>query len=208
MLGKTARTILAAAATLAVTAPAAGAGALVTSADSCATHQFTQPFAKWLDYMNYVPLPGGSFEPGDRAWTLASGAKVVAGNESFYVRSRDDARSLSVPRGATVTSPAICVGLGEPTLRFFAKQSGGLLSTATSAMAVAVEFETSAGLVVSAPVGTVAANLGWSPTLPMTVVANLLPLMPDDTTAVRFKFTAVSGNWQIDDVYVDPVYRR
>ena len=200
--------LAAAIATTAVSAPAANAGLLVSSASSCDTHVFTKPFAKWLDYMNYTPLPGGSFEAGDRAWGLAGGAKIVSGNESHYVRSKTDSRSLYVPRGATVTSPSICVGLGEPTLRFFAKQSTGLLGTATSAMTVSVEFETSAGLVVSAPIGAAAANLGWSPTLPMTVIANLLPLMPNDTTAVRFKFTAVTGNWNIDDVYVDPVYRR
>ena len=37
------------------------------------------------------------------------------------------------------------------------------------------------------------------------VVANLLPLLPPDMTAVRFKFAPLLGGaWQIDDVYVDP----
>ena len=198
----------AAVATAALAAPAANAGLLVTSAASCETHEYTKPFAKWLDYMNYVPVAGGSFEPGQQAWTLAGGARTVSGNETFYVRSTSDSRSLSVPRGATVTSPAMCVGLAEPTLRFFAKETGGLLAAATSTMAVSVEFETSLGLIASAPIGVVAANTGWAPTLPMVVVANLLPLMPNDATTVRFKFTAVTGNWQIDDVYVDPAYRR
>ena len=199
--------VLAALAATAVAAPAASAGILTTSAASCADHVFSKPFAKWLDFMNYVPLPGGSFEPGSDAWTLAGGARVVSGNERYYVRSSADARSLAIPRGATVTSPAMCVGLGEPTLRFFARQNSGLLGTASSSLAVSVEFETEAGLVATAPIGAAAANSGWTPTVPMAVVANLLPLMPNDSTAVRFKFTAVSGDWQIDDVYVDP-YRR
>ena len=37
------------------------------------------------------------------------------------------------------------------------------------------------------------------------MVANLLPLLPPDMTAVRFIFTPLlGGDWQIDDVYVDP----
>ncbi len=36
-------------------------------------------------------------------------------------------------------------------------------------------------------------------------MANLLPLLPPDMTAVRFKFAPLlGGSWQIDDVYVDP----
>ena len=206
---RTLKTSLALTATLALTAfaaPAANAGILTAGATSCDAHVYSKPFAKWLDYMNYTPLPGGSFEAGDKAWTLSGGAKVVSGNETFYVRSRNDKRSLLVPRGATVTSPPICVGIGEPTLRFFAKQNDKLLG-ATAALAVSVDVETSTGSLVTVSIGSVAANTGWSPTLPMAVVANLLPLLPNDTTAVRFNFTAVTGNWQIDDVYVDP-FRR
>ena len=198
--------LVAAMAATALSAPAANAGILVASAESCSAHTYSKPFAKWLDYMNYTPVPGGSFEAGAKPWAL-SGAKIVSGNETHYVRSTSDTRSLSIPQGKSATSPAMCVGLAEPTLRFFAKQSGGLLGTATGSMAVTVEFETSLGAVVSAPVGVVAANSGWQPSLPMVVVANLLPLMPNNTTAVRFKFAAVTGNWQIDDVYVDP-FRR
>jgi hypothetical protein len=44
----------------------------------------------------------------------------------------------------------------------------------------------------------------WTPTLPLPVIANLLPLLPGDLTPVRFRFTPVGGAWQIDDVYVDP----
>jgi hypothetical protein len=54
------------------------------------------------------------------------------------------------------------------------------------------------------PIG---ADLGgaWHPSLPALVVANLLPLLPPDMTAVRFKFAPqLGGSWQIDDVYVDP----
>jgi hypothetical protein len=85
-------------------------------------------------------------------------------------------------------------------MRFFAKKNGGLLST----LAVSVLVETSLGAVVEAPIGVVAAGSSWTPTLPQAVVANLLPLMPPDRTAIAFRFTPLLGSWQIDDVYVDP----
>lgn len=200
-------TIAAALVVSAVAASPAQAGVLVTEAGSCEAQSYSQPFVRWLDSMTYTPVPGGAFEPGQRAWTVNGGAKVVSGNETFYVRDRSDSRSMSVPQGASVTSPVMCVGLDEPTLRFFAQRQGGLLSTVTATMAVSVQFETSLGAVVSLPVGAVDANTGWSPSLPMVVAANLLPLLPNGQTPVKFTFTAVTGSWKIDDVYVDP-YRK
>ena len=60
------------------------------------------------------------------------------------------------------------------------------------------------GLWLTLPIGV---DLGgsWHPSAPHLVVANLLPLLPPDMTAVRFKFAPLlGGSWQIDDVYVDP----
>ena len=184
-------------------APAANAGGRGSSAQSCASEQFSQPFAHWLDYANYTPVPGGSFEPGQTPWTLSGGAKVVAGNEGFKVRSAADGYSLSLPQGATATSPAICVGLQEPTLRYFAKQAGSLLGI-TGSMTAEVLFEDSLGNVQSLPIGAGALGTAWSPSLPDVITASLLPLLPDQKTAVAFRFHAVTGSWQVDDVYVDP----
>jgi hypothetical protein len=41
----------------------------------------------------------------------------------------------------------------------------------------------------------------------MLILANLLPLLPPDRTAVRFTFAPLLGSYQIDDVYVDPLHR-
>ena len=188
-------------------APAAQAGVLVKEAGNCGTQLLEKPFVRWLDYANYTLLKGGSFEGSTAGWTLSKGAKVVSGNETFYVRSKADRKSLSLPAGSSATSPVICVGLGHPTARFFAKSSGGLL---LPTLKVDVIFETSLGLVVSLPIGVVPAELhrSWKPTLPMLVVANLLPLLPGERTPVKFRFTPVGkATWSIDDVYVDPRYR-
>jgi hypothetical protein len=146
-----------------------------------------------------VLLPGGSFESAPAGWQLGR-AGVVAGNEPWKVRAPGDSRSLSIPPETTVTSSTMCVGLDKPTLRFFARSTGPRLST----LAVSVQFETSLGLVLTLPIGVVTSG-EWAPTLPMTVLANLLPLLPNQQTPVRFRFTPVgAATWQIDDVYVDP----
>lgn len=191
----------------AVATPAANAGLLVTSAASCATQQFATPFSPWGDDASYTPVPGGAFEPGQEAWTLTAGARVVGGNEPYRVRSSKDAYSLYLPQGAVATSPAMCVGLTEPTIRWFQKQSGSLLGL-TGAMTVSVLTETSTGLVTETPVGAGLAGTSWSPSLTGVIVANLLPLLPDSKTAVAFRFRAVTGGWNVDDVYVDPYQRR
>lgn len=88
-------------------------------------------------------------------------------------------------------------------MRFFVRSSGGLLSLST--MSVSVLAETSLGLVVEVPIGVVLPSSSWKPSARYLVVANLLPLLPNDYTPVAFRFRAVGGaTWTIDDVYVDP----
>jgi hypothetical protein len=149
-------------------------------------------------------MSNGAFESGAGGWSLQK-AGVQSGNESYYVRAGGsrDSHSLLVSSGGSALSPVICVGLDRPTLRFFARSSSGLLSL--SSMAVSVRFETSLGLVAELPIGVVLPNTKWQPTLPMPIIANLLPLLPGDMTPVQFRFTPVgSASWSVDDVYVDP----
>jgi len=194
---------------LTMSAASANAGVLVDAAENCGEQSLSQPFTPWLDFAQYTPLGGGDFESSAAGWTLSGGAAVANGNESFYVAAAGDASSLSVPAGAVATSPVICVGLEHPTIRFFAKRtSGGLLGLGS--LRVDVLFENNLGVVSSLPIGTVGSTAGvWQPTLPMTVVANLLPLLSGDKTAVAFRFTSQLGAaFSIDDVQVDPYGRR
>ncbi|MFL6202901.1 MAG: hypothetical protein ACJ76J_27345 [Thermoanaerobaculia bacterium] len=196
----------AAIAAFAASAAPASAGVLVSTARSCSQNGLSQPFAGFGDRAYYTSVPGGSFEPGAPAWKLSGGAKIVSGNEPWYVGGRSQSRSLSLPAGATATSPAMCVGIGEPTLRYFAKSSS--LLGLTGAMTVEVLTETSLGLVVAVPLLPGVLTYAWKPSLPTPVVANLLPLLPGQKTAVAFRFHAVAGNWGLDDVYVDPYKTR
>jgi|tagenome__1003787_1003787.scaffolds.fasta_scaffold20840451_2 hypothetical protein len=190
---------------LALAAPASHAGVLTASAPSCAQADSSQAFLPWLDIANYQPAPDGGFERGAKGWSL-DGAATVAGNEPYDVGGSADDTALRVAAGGAATSPTFCVGLEHPTARFFAKRVGGsLLST----LRVDVRFEDSLGLTHELPIGLVALNGGsWQPTLPMPMVANLLPLLPGDHTPVQLRFVPQGGgSWLVDDVYVDPFKR-
>jgi hypothetical protein len=195
---------LAATAASAALAAPANAGILTKSATDCDAPVNSHPFAQWGDNASYKPVGDGGFEGGAAGWTLSGGAKVVSGNESYNVSGAGDSRSLELPAGSSATSPTVCVGLSEPTLRYFARKNSGLLST----MTVSVKVETSLGLVVTVPIGV---DLGgkWHPSIPTLIIGNLLPLLPNDMTPVRFQFTPIlGGDWQVDDVYVDPFRMR
>jgi hypothetical protein len=195
--------VLTMAAAAAVLATPAHAGLLVTSATDCDVPLISQPFAAFGDTASYKRVQGGDFESGTNGWTLDGGAKIVSGDASTKVGSSADSHSLSLPAGSSATTPPVCVGLDEPTLRFMTRKNSGLLST----LAVTVQVQTSLGIWASLPLGV---DLGgaWHPSARMLVLANLLPLLPPDKTAVTFTFTPLLGGaWNVDDVYVDPRVR-
>jgi hypothetical protein len=182
-----------------ITAATATAGTLRDSAQSCSSQVLEQPFKRWLDPARYFLVPGGSFEDGVPGWQL-NGASPADGNESFSVRGGGVA-SLSIPPGASATTPAVCATLLHPDLRFFVRNTGFALGL----LRVDVLVDTPLG-VVTLPVGVVPAGRAWTPTLPVPFLVNALALVgKDGTTAVAFRFTSMlGGSFQIDDVYVDP----
>lgn len=185
-------------AVLAMAGPAQ-AGILVKEAQGCTSPASRQVFLPWLDIARYVPAPGGAAESAT-GWKLAGGAAVVAGNEPWKV-SGGGSHALALPGGSQATTTAMCVGIGHPTMRFFARRTGG---SVLSVLKVEVLFEGPLGLPLSLPIGAVVSGGAWQPTLPFPVVASLLPLLPGSMTPVAFRFTPVGGSWQVDDVYVDP----
>ena len=193
--------LLSCSAAFAVAAPAQ-AGVLLSSASNCSTETLSQPFQPWFDYSSYAPLPGGSFESGQPSWSLSGAAAVTSGNEGYNLGGAGDSSSLSLPAGSSATSPSMCVGINNPTLRFMARNAGSPFST----LRVDVLFEDALGNVHSAPVASLNSGSAWEPTLALPITVNLLTLLPGDETAVAFRFTPLgaAGDWHIDDVYVDP----
>jgi hypothetical protein len=193
--------MLACAATLAAAAPA-HAGLLVQDATSCSSETLSQPFTPWYDYSSYSLVPGGSFETGTPSWSLSGNASVTAGNESDYLNSPSDSQSLALPAGSSATSPSMCVGIQNPTVRLVAENTGSSFST----LGVSVVFQDSLGNTDTLPIAALYGGSSWQPTSPLPIVVNLLPLLGNGETAVALQFTpqGQGGNWHIDDVYVDP----
>lgn len=201
------RRMLVAALTLmfaAVAAQNAQAGVLVNTTTSCDDQSLSLPFVPWLDYAGYVLAPDGGLEAGGGDWTMTGGASVAAGNEPWNVGAAADSQLLNLPAGSSATTRAMCVGLEHPTLRLFARRTSGPW---TSALRVDVLFEDATGAVRSVTIGGMG-GLGaslWQLSPLMTVTASLLPLLPGQHTPVSFRFTALGGgDWQVDDLYVDP----
>jgi hypothetical protein len=193
-------TLAAMAAGVLAAAPATASAIVVERAPSCAPQPTTKAFGMFGDRRDYTLAPGGSFESGAPGWSLRR-ASVVSGNESYYVGGRSHSRSLKIDSGGTATSPEICVGLEHPTIRLFTRNNRLLLST----MTVEVIVHTSVGLKVPVPIGLVLPHNPWKPSPSYLVVANLLPLLPNNYTPVSFRFRAIGlGSWWIDDFYVDP----
>ena len=191
-------------AAMALLAPAgtANAGLLSQSAGPCPSYPMSQPFKNQLDPLSYTLAPGGSFESAS-GLTFTGGAKLVAGNETFYLNSRSDSRSALIPQGGTVTTGPICVSLDKPVIRFVAKRPTFAL---LPLMTVEGVYTTKAGATASLPlVGAPLAGGSWAVQLPMVSLGSVLEL--GDTTMMRFRMRAVVGSWQVDDFYVDP-WRR
>jgi hypothetical protein len=156
----------------------------------------TKPFSPWSDYANYAFAPDGGFEAGGSGWSL-SGARAVAGNETFYVHAKTDRYSLSIPAGKSATSPGMCISLLSGKMRFVARGDTG------AKLKVQIIYR---GLLSSVlgilDGGTISAGSTWKPSPAIGMLGGVLPLL---TTSVQFRFTASNGNVVIDDVYLDPM---
>ncbi len=185
-------------AVLLVMAPSAKAGLLTTGAASYCDAYASQVFEDWGDRSNYMLMPGGSFEEGTPSWKLTGGARIVSGNEPYYLRSTSDRRSLYMPAGSSATTPTMCFAAGDWHLRFM-----GVSSSRSSKLKVTVTVNSLLGLVSVLDGGTVSNDGTWEPSpqvgLLLTNVGGLLT-----TKAISIRFTATNGASQIDDTYLDP----
>jgi hypothetical protein len=185
---------------------AALAPATVSAAPSkCSYPALTTPFTPWSDPATYSLVVGGSFEQsGNAAWSLA-GAKIVPGNEPFYVHASSDSRSLNLPDLSTATTPTICTSDATPSIRVFATNDGDPASVLTVDLGIVTK-----GITWSRIATLVAPAPGWVPS--PVIMLNLPPsAFVSGTAKVVFRFTAQGGGaggaWRIDDLYLDPFKR-
>lgn len=170
------------------------ASASVLDFGKCDNSNLSQPFTPWGDTDYYKLAPGGDFEGTLTGWSLRGGAQQVAGSESFDVTGNPDTSSLSLPAGAVATSPTTCVTAAYPDFRLFTRTD-----TPGSTVAVSVVY---GGLTI--PVGLVTPTSDWQPTVPMPTLSAIPGLLHGGVANVSLRFTAVLGEVQVDDAYIDP----
>jgi hypothetical protein len=179
----------------------AKAGLLGTGPASYCDPSATQAFSPFGDSSYYASLYNGDFENGGLGWYLSGGARVVSGNEPYYLSGkRSDHNSLYLPAGSSAYSASVCFALGDWHLRLMAKRlssSGGLH--------VQVVVPSLLGLLTVLDGGTVYGNGSWAPSPRMELLlCNVTGLL--GTRSVAFRFTPVGAGsaYQIDDAYLDP----
>ena len=184
-------------------APMAKAAALGggPSATSYCDPNSVQAFSRFGDSSYYSRLLNGGFEDGATGWVLSGGARVVNGNEPYYLSGNpSDSHSLLLPAGSSAYSSTVCFALGDWHLRLMMKRL-----SATGGLHVQVIVPSLLGILTVLDGGTVSGSGSWAPSprlaLLLSNVTNLL-----GTRAVAFRFTpvGVGASYQIDDVYLDP----
>jgi hypothetical protein len=169
--------------------PVSAAAADSINLAACNNAALSQAFAPWADPSSYELAPGGDFESA--AWTLGGRAQLTAGSEPYAATGTLGNSSLSLPAGSSALSPVTCVDAAYPSVRFFIAGTG----------LVAVNV-IDGGL--DLPAGIAAASGAWEPTSVMLTEAPLYGLLSGGTAQVSLQLTALTGDPQIDDVFIDP----
>jgi hypothetical protein len=159
----------------------------------------SQVFVPWHDNLAYVLTPDGGFEGGATGWTLAGASAAAEGNETFQVGGVTDHRALALPKGSSATSPPICVAKHDGIFRLFTKSAGD-----NARLKVEVFYANGR----RGKTSVLTAHDVWAPTRKLAVAIGRTKKGKESTATIGFRFTPLSGSWQIDDVYLDPRLRH
>jgi hypothetical protein len=199
------RGVLVSAVSLCVAAPIASAAKPAAkdkeaaAPSGCEDRAFSRVFAPWNDKALYTLAPGGDFETGAAGWTL-DGAAVAADSSPFLLGAALGAASLELPAGASAVTPAICVERGFPSFRFLAR------SVAAEAGRLRVEILYRSGRTKKA--GRFGPAGEWAPTRKVSLAQGRFRVRRGEAAQVQLRFAATAGTVRVDDVYIDPRFRR
>jgi hypothetical protein len=182
----------------------AKAGKLLSGAD-CGYGDPSPYFATWGDTATYALAPQGDLSTTD-GWTLNKQTTVVETADPFSGATQ----SLQLTKGAEAATPAMCVNLDHPTIRFFIRDSGG---NEKSRLKVDVLYEDFGGHVKHLTIARLKAGSEWQPSVILPMYMNRLALAsPNGLTAVAFQFKAEGLQkdeaLSISSIYVDPFSSR
>jgi hypothetical protein len=192
--------------TAAVGAALAVTATVASAAGTCVFPSSSAPFQPWADTSSYFIAPGGDFEAGLSGWSAAGGAGVVSGNESYGVGGAGSS-SLALPTtSSVVTTPTMCVTSNAPIFRMFIKNNGNL-GHIDGQLAVYLNFSGADGKPQHVKIAALkVANTKWTLSPKVSFIQYLSTPLQNGYANISFtmKPNDTHGNWQIDDLYVDP----
>jgi hypothetical protein len=191
---------------LAVVAPASASAATATTT-SCTQPAVSSPFKLFGDLASYWLAPDGGFENGGAGWKFASGAKVVAGNETFnIVPGTKSLQFASKGIVSSATTPSFCVDASNPAFRFLVKSPplGSVLNTF-------INFTAPNGQTLTVGAKANVFNLigGWTlaASQPLSTAIPSIFLGAGTKATITFQSVSPTTGIQIDDLMIGP-YRR
>jgi hypothetical protein len=175
-------------------------GKLLASAD-CGYPAPSQVFLPWGDGASYALAPEGDFAATDQ-WTLAKQAAVVPSADPVSGAGQ----SLQLGHDGQAATPAMCVSLDNPTIRFFTRDAGG---NGKANLKLDVLYEDFDGHVKHLTIAKLKAGSDWQPSIVVPMYLNMLAAAsPTGVTAIAFQFKAEGlqkdETLAISSLYVDP----
>lgn len=180
------------------------------STETCRSPHIVNPFSRFQDRRDYVMAPDGSFESEQLSgWQLAGGAQRVAEADPVDLGDADGSGLLALSAKATAVSPTMCVDLHYPTFRVLAKAARKPNFSELEIEIIYPDANKPAWKELSKFDGKhfIDAGEGWR----LTSDLDMDPDRGGKAAGIRrvaFRFTALSGDWRIDDLYVDPTRRN
>lgn len=172
-------------------------GKMSSSAD-CGYGDPSPVFSSWGDGATYTLAPQGDFSATDE-WTLGKQATVTPSADPFS----GSQQSLQFGNGAQVATPVMCVGLDNPSIRFFTRDVGG---NGKSDLKVDVLYEDLTGKVKHLTIARLKAGSDWQPSVIVPMYMNMLAAAsPSGITPVAFQFKA-EGLQKNELLYISALY--
>lgn len=177
----------------AIATPPAHAGLL-----SCGST--THPFTRWDDNNPYYAFQNNDFELGSAGWALSGGARVVSGNDPYFIDG-PGSYSLYLPSGSSALSPKVCVNLFSPYARMMAIDESGT-DRGLNAQVIYYGLLGNVLGIFNFATFSPADHREWLPSDPAPAALNVPVLV----AYARIKLTpsGFGSDWQVDDAFVDP----
>lgn len=186
--------------------PSGTATTVATPADtsSCTEPALTQPFLAWGDGNWYALAPGetaGDFTGA--GWTLTGGARIVTAT----LQDGTTGPVLDLPRGSQAVSPMICLTPDYPTARAMIR---GLPGANGGSVGFSVSYAGTSTATTPVQTGTfkTRGSDGVVGDWALSDPANLEPSTSPGWQLMRITLTASVKDFQVYNLYNDPMMRR